>query len=189
MRVSSVVSAGLAAVFVAAAASAAPLSCSTDKLQFDLSNAIDSFCYQKHQLPGAKGNDKRDITSAFTLFGLTGWKASDANDDASGDGTIEFKREPKNGTKSGDWTIDTLAGLTKVVIVLKSSTSWGAFLLDLSVKNPLAGRWKSSRNLSHATIYYNDSPDVTNVPVPASGLLFAGGLGILGLVARRRRHI
>lgn len=130
------------------------------------------------------GNDTNQIDSAFEMFGLTGWKLSDKNDDGAAGNPITFTDAPDNGTKSGDWSIDTLAGLTNVVITLKAGNGFGAFLLDLTVADPLTGTWSSTKGLSHASIYYNGTPAV--VPLPAGAVLLLTGLAGLGFAARRR---
>ncbi|WP_306141880.1 VPLPA-CTERM sorting domain-containing protein [Roseibium sp. MMSF_3412] len=161
-------------------AQAAPMNCVTSAggsgATLTLANSTQAFC--------TTGNDTNTITSTYSLFGMTGWVLSEKNDSADGDGTIEFTDAPVNGTKSGDWTIDTLAGLTNVVITLKAGNGFGAFLLDLSVGNPLTGTWMSTKDLSHASIYYNGNP--TAVPLPAGVLLLVTGLAGLGFAARRR---
>nr|WP_319384360.1 VPLPA-CTERM sorting domain-containing protein [uncultured Roseibium sp.] len=129
-------------------------------------------------------NDTNTITPTYSLFGMTGWVLSEKNDDNNGDGTIEFTSAPINGNKSGNWTIDTLAGLSHVVITLVAGNGFGAFLLDLSVNDPLTGSWTSSKDLSHASIYYKGTP--TMVPLPAGAVLLLTGLAGLGFAARRR---
>jgi hypothetical protein len=108
----------------------------------------------------------------------------DKNDGPEGDGVIEFIDAPGNGTKSGDWEIDTLAGLDNIAITLKAGNGFGAFLLDLTVADPLSGIWASSKNLSHASIYYTGTP--SKVPEPSIMALFALGLFGLGFVRRRK---
>ena len=144
---------------------------------FGLDAATDAQCFE--------GNDTNSINSTFELFGQTGWILSDKNDDSNGDGTIEFAASPTNGIKSGSWEIDTLAGLTDIVITLKAGNGFGAFLLDLTVSNPLAGTWSSSKGLSHASIYYRG--ESTEVPEPGIIALLALGFLGIGIVGRRVR--
>ena len=161
-------------------AQAAPMNCQTsldnNGATLTLSHSTQAFC--------TTGNDTNTITSTYSLFGMTGWVLSEKNDNNDGDGTIEFTDAPVNDDMSGDWSIDTLAGLTNVVITLKAGNGFGAFLLDLSVGNPLAGTWMSTKELSHASIYYNGTP--TMVPLPAGVVLLLTGLAGLGFAARRR---
>ena len=134
------------------------------------------------------GNDTNTIDASFSMFGLTGWILSDKNDDmTSGDQTIVFTNAPVNGVQSGDWEINTLAGLSSIVITLKAGNGFGAFLLDLAGLDPLSGMWSSGKDLSHASIYYNGTP--SPVPLPAGIWLFLTGVGSLGLIARRKRRI
>lgn len=167
--------------FASLPAQAVPMSCSSPGgggATFTLADATAAACFS--------GNDTNQIDNSFLLFGMTGWVLADKNDDAtSGDGTIKFVTGPTNGSQSGSWSIDTLAGLTKVVITLKAGSGFGAFLLDLTTADPLSGTWETSKDLSHASIYYNGTPTI--VPLPAGALLLMTGLAGLGLAARRRR--
>lgn len=159
---------------------AATMSC-TSAATYSLSDASNAACFS--------GNDTNQIDATFSLFGSTGWILSDKNDDASaGDGTIEFTTAPINGAQSGNWAIDTLAGLSEIVITLKAGNGFGAFLLDLTVPDPLSGSWASTKDLSHASIYYNGDP-VSAVPLPAALPLFLSALAGLGLLGWRRKRI
>ena len=139
---------------------------------YTLTPALDAECYT--------GNDTNQIDSDFVLFDHTGWMLADKNDDAaSGDGVITFLDAPENGTTSGDWTISSIAGYT-VAITLKAGNGFGAFLVDMTT-----GDWMTSKDLSHASIYYKEGGDTPPIPLPAAGWMMIAGLG--GLVAARRR--
>ena len=180
-----------AMALVTGGANAATLTCSTitksenNDATFTLGNSTLATCLP---IDGESNlNDTNTIDADFSLFGKTGWVLSDKNDSAEGNGIIEFLTAPVNGTKSGSWAIDTLAGLTHVVITLKAGGGFGAFLLDLTVADPLAGTWASTKDLSHASIYYNGTP--ATIPVPAAGFLLMGALGGLAALRRRRRAV
>lgn len=175
--------AGLAFGLAATAAGASTMNCTTpggggSAATFTLGDAAGAACFS--------GNDTNQVDANFTLFGETGWVLSDKNDGPDGDGVIEFTTAPANNSKSGVWAIDTLAGLSEVVITLKAGKGFAAFLLDLSATDPLTGTWTSSKDLSHASIYYRGT--VSAIPLPAGGLLLLTGLGGIGLAARRRRR-
>lgn len=129
------------------------------------------------------GNDTNTIDSTSVFFGQTGWILADKNDDAtSGDQNITFADAPENGDRSGDWSISNPMGYTNIFITLKAGSGFGAFLLtDL-----LSGTWATSRDLSHASIYYNGTPAPAPVPLPAESLMLLAGLGTLAAVRRRK---
>jgi hypothetical protein len=177
---------GLAAValiaglgFSAVSSDAATLSCDTGKrgpgATFSLSQAADVTCV-------AGKNDTNTIDAGYSLFGKTGWVLSGKTDGADGDGVVSFASAPVNGATSGNWAVKSFAGLKDVVITLKAGNGFAAFLLDTSTPS---GAWSSSKDLSHASIYYNGTP--APVPLPAAGWLLLGGLGGLGALARRRK--
>ncbi|NWN90908.1 PEP-CTERM sorting domain-containing protein [Marinobacter adhaerens] len=164
-------------LLAANSAQGGPMSC-TSATTYTLSDAANSACFS--------GNDSNEIDASFSLFGMTGWVLADKNDGPDGDGVINFTTAPSNGSESGNWAIDTLAGLNNVVITLKAGNGFGAFLLDQSVSDPLSGSWESGKDLSHASIYYNGQP-TTEVPEP--GTLALISLGLLGLgISRKRAH-
>ena len=123
------------------------------------------------------------MTRTLLFLGVQGWILSDKNDSLNGDGVIEFTDAPDNGDKSGNWVIDTLAGRDNIVLTLKAGNGFGAFLLDLTVVDPLNGTWSSGKGLSHASIYYNGTPSL----VPEPGVLALMGIGVFGLGIARRK--
>lgn len=171
-----------AVILTANMANSATMSCSwpNGKVSYSLGNATAAQCV-------TPGNDTNLINKSYSVFGMTGWTLASKNDSSDGNGTIKFTSAPSNGAKSGSWTLDTLAGLDNVFITLKAGNGFGAFLLDTTVANPLAGTWASSKGLSHASIYYNGTPvPPSPVPLPASLPLLLGALGLLGMFKRRK---
>ncbi len=171
---------------LAGTATAATLSCATEGkgkgnsgATFSLSNATAASCFS--------GNDTNQVDAGFSLFGKSGWMLSDKNDDAtSGDGKAGFGFfQPLNGTKFGLWSIAGRDKVEDVAITLKAGSGFAAFLLDTTA---LAGLWSSSKDLSHASVYYNGEPTPpAPIPLPAAAWMLLAGLGGLGAVARRRR--
>ena len=133
------------------------------------------------------GNDTNQIDAGFSLFGKTGWVLADKNDDAtSGDGAAIFGLSPVNGHKYGAWSVRAGSMVQDVAITLKAGNGFGAFLLYDALK---AGLWASSKELSHASLYYTPTaqPTPAPVPLPAAAWLLLAGMGGLGVVARRRK--
>lgn len=184
--ISAAVFAGTAAM--ASSTSAATLQCTAgsggNATRYLLADASAAFC--------ASGNDTNTIDTSYSIFGTTGWLLAAKNDGAGGDGKVVFSTAPINGAASGSWAITAMPSVSSIFISLKASSSFGAFLLDLTDATPFAGTWATQkvsngngRDLSHASIYYKPT-DVPAVPLPAGGLLLLSGLAGL-LVSRYRR--
>lgn len=99
------------------------------------------------------------------------------------------------GALSGNWSFllpVAPAGMmwTNLVLAFKSGVAqlnpdWAAFGLAPGVTS---GTWSianGSQSLSHANLYGQLVPSV--VPLPAAGVLLAGGLGAMGALRRRRK--
>lgn len=132
------------------------------------------------------GNDTNTINASSEFFGLTGWTLAAKNEGGGdGNGQLSFSLAPVNGDQSGLWEILNPNNYANVFITLKAGTGFGAFLLDSGTE--IAGDWSSSKELSHASIYYQGEPGgPAPIPLPAAGVLLAGALGALALRRRKR---
>lgn len=125
-------------------------------------------------------------TTVAGLFGITDWSLATKNDDGSGDGKLSFTVAPVNDDYSGTWEISNLDNYSSVMMVLKAGRTFGAFLLTAA--EFMAGDWATSRELSHASVYYGGEPTPAPVPLPATALLLLGGLGGMATMRLRKKR-
>lgn len=188
-----ILSASLGALMALASASQAA-TCSIDGVTFSLNIAVDSTCVAGNDL-GANGIVANDLS----MFGLTGWGIGDSTDASAGDGSVIFASAPAVSTTGGTWSLQSYSGYDPLMIVLKSGTQYGAFLISELISG-LSGTWgitqeqcnkkgcrETGKDLSHASVYYNGEP--SQVPLPAAGFLLIGALGGLAALRRKRKAV
>ncbi|GGO60539.1 hypothetical protein SAMN05444398_11361 [Roseovarius pacificus] len=204
--------AALALSTVAGAASAATwtneLTCSVTDVT---ANAADCFGSLS---PDPKNDNKVDFNSdtfdddgtiTTGLFGYTDWSYLGKDDtpggtDAGG-AALGLDATPDGGATSGGWdmTDGILSQYSQVIIVLKGSTDFAAYLYNV-VADAESGTFvmpsfikdntqDKQHALSHLSVYARggNTPPGGVIPLPAGLPLMLSALGIGGLIARRKR--
>lgn len=132
------------------------------------------------------GNDTPIIDSSFALGGVSNWMLADKTDDKKPylDGGFEsFSKAP-----DFIWSVLNPLGYAHVMVTLKQSSSFAAFVLDSS--SALTGTWftqgpaESAGKLSRASVYFSNDP--APVPLPAGAALLPAGLAALAFLRRRK---
>lgn len=96
-------------------------------------------------------------------------------------------------TSTGAWSILNKLGYSMLGISIKQGNGFAFYVLDLT--KSLSGfyytgnsAYPTGHDLSHANVWYKGEPTPpAEVPLPAAGLLLAGGLGMIAAVRRRNR--
>lgn len=133
------------------------------------------------------GNDKASEVSTLVLGGVTGWELADKTDDGQ-----DYLDGGFDQFGSSTWSIMNPLGYQTILVTLKQSNSFAAFLLD--AKAALSGTWftkgpgKSTGALSHASVYFAGEPAPAPVPLPAGAALLPAGLAALAVIRRRKKR-
>lgn len=132
------------------------------------------------------GNDTNTIDADFSFGGITGWMLADKTDDGN-----DYVDGGFSAFGDGTWSVSNALGYESIMVTLKQSNTFAAFLLDGSAS--LSGIWntfgpgKSEGGLSHASVYFAGNTALAPVPLPAGAALLPAGLGAIALLRRRRR--
>jgi hypothetical protein len=176
-RTMAALAAGVGMLALAGTANAATLGCSigagSDSVSYTLGSATQVEC--------VSGND------SGTFFGISGFLLGDKEPGNTGDQNVFFTDVPTAGeTSPGTWAISIAPGTiaNSIVVVLKQSNSYAAFLVDsLSGNWTTAGPSNSLMDLSHASVWYSS----TVIPLPPAALLFGTALAGVGFMSRRKK--
>ena len=125
------------------------------------------------------------------LFGQTDWEFIIKNDSPDGDDGDDLTITEPGTDGSFSYTGD-LSMFEQIVVVLKQSSTFSAYLFDTPVDFSDASwstQWAGNQSgeLSHLSIYGRGDGDTPQIPLPAAGWMMIAGIGGLAALRRRRK--
>ncbi len=169
--------------------------------------ASDAFVFTPAWNPQAGPNgDTSGFGTAFAGYGSGAWTLLGKQDGASSTGFgllsgLNFTFDAGSGT-SGTWTVTNTASHSvalDLVLALKAADGAGAFLFNnqaINAGQTLSGTWhidwftgnkQANPDFSNVTMFGRDFDGVAPpVPEPGAYAMLLAGLGLIGVVARRR---
>ncbi|WP_195763946.1 FxDxF family PEP-CTERM protein [Pseudoduganella rivuli] len=166
----------------------------------------DAFAYMAGWNPHAGPNgDTSGFDAPFAPYGSGTWSLLDKLDSSSGlqnTGPLTFTFTPPSGT-SGGWSVTNTSMTSSVTLdlafAMHAGNQGGAWLFDNQAILPgqtLNGTWAinwtvgngqaNNPGFSNLTLFARDMV-TTPVPEPETYGMLLAGLGVLGMVARRRK--
>ncbi|WP_342114878.1 PEP-CTERM sorting domain-containing protein [Pseudoduganella sp. OTU4001] len=181
---------------------------SVDDVTLDLQNS-DAFVFMDDWNPHAGPNgDTSGFGTAFDAYGTGSWSLLGKHEGGSGSGfsltsSLDFSFDYGDG-HTGTWTVSNTSATQPVqldlVLALKAGSGAAAFLFDnqaISAGQTLNGTWRidwftgnnqANPDFSNLTVFGREMDGVVPViPEPGEYAMLLAGLGVISLVARRRK--
>ena len=184
-RTMSVAALALVGAFAASAVSAATCTLGLDSITISPSTTNATLCAG----PPPPGHQSPKVIDGMT-YNL-GQLVTDSGSIDGGDSNVYFTNTITDGD-DGMWEVSTsLTNVVAVLVGIKQGTMHSLFEIDISGGFPVGGTWSvifngsPTTDVSHSEVWYKTGTGV--VPIPAGLPLLAAGLGVLGLMARRKR--
>lgn len=182
---------------------------SADDVTLDAQNA-DAFVFDAGWNPNSGPyGDISGFGTTFDSYGTGTWSLLGKHEGGSGSGfsltsSLEFIFDIGDG-KSGTWSVTNTGatlGALDLVLALKAGDGAAAFLFDNQViggGQTLNGTWRiewftggnqATPDFSNLTMFGREFDEIAPpVPEPGEYAMLLAGLGVIGLVARRRKAL